>query len=309
MIATSIIMGRALAPVEASISHWRSFASARTAYHRLTTLLGAYDVNRERMHLPPPQGSISVENATLVPPGALKPTLISINFKLLPGEMLGVVGPSAAGKSCLARMLMGIWAPKVGHVRIDGADISEWDRDQLGRYVGYLPQDVELFEGTVAENIARFQQVCPDAVSQAALFANAHEMILRLPEGYETQIGEGGCALSGGQRQRIGLARAIYKLPRFIVLDEPNANLDSDGEAALLHTLRKMKELKRTIIIISHKRGALADADKLLVLDGGKVVAFDTRDEVLKTMWTPRVVQAKQAALAKQTGSAGGGSR
>jgi PrtD family type I secretion system ABC transporter len=290
MIASSIVMGRALAPVEASIAHWRSFISARTAYSRLTKLLSEYDINRERMKLPAPSGRIGVEGMTLVPPGATKPALISVSFQLAPGELLGVVGPSAAGKSSLARALMGIWAPKVGHVRLDGADIAEWDRKDLGRHLGYLPQEVELFDGTVAENIARFENVSPEAVNKAAQIANAHEMILRLPEGYDTQIGEGGCVLSGGQRQRIGLARAIYGLPCFIVLDEPNANLDADGEAALRITLKRLKEQRKTVIIISHKRSTLSDTDKLLVLDNGRVKSFGPRAEVLEQLWKPQVV-------------------
>jgi PrtD family type I secretion system ABC transporter len=284
MIAASIVMGRALAPVEASITHWRSFISARSAYSRLSKLLGDYDINRQRMQLPAPRGRVSVEGMTLVPPSAAKPALINVSFQLAPGELLGIVGPSAAGKSTLARALMGIWAPKMGNVRLDGADMAEWDRKDLGRHLGYLPQDVELFDGTVAENIARFEELVPDAVNRAAQIANAHEMILRLPEGYDTQIGEGGSVLSGGQRQRIGLARAIYNMPCLVVLDEPNANLDAEGEAALRVTLKRLKELKRTVIIISHKRSTLADMDKLLVLDGGRVKIFGPRVDVLKQL-------------------------
>ncbi|NJM34160.1 MAG: type I secretion system permease/ATPase [Rhodomicrobium sp.] len=295
MIASSIVMGRALAPVEASITHWRSFISARSAYSRLNKLLGEYDVNRKRMKLPVPSGRISVEGMTLVPPGASKPALINVSFQLTPGELLGVVGPSAAGKSSLARALMGIWPPKVGHVRLDGADIAEWDRKDLGRYLGYLPQDVELFDGTVADNIARFENFKPEDVNQAAQIANAHEMILRLPEGYDTQIGEGGSVLSGGQRQRIGLARAIYRMPCFIVLDEPNANLDSEGEAALRITLKRLKKLGKTVMIISHKRSTLSDTDKLLVLDAGRVKMFGPRSEVLQKLWTPQVVADQPA--------------
>ena len=296
MIAASIIMGRALAPVEASIAHWRSFVSARLAYGRITQMLCAHESGQAKMVLPAPTGAISVESATLVPPGASKPTLINISFQLSPGELLGVIGPSAAGKSCLARMLMGIWPPKMGHVRLDGADIAEWDREQLGGYVGYLPQDVELFDGTVAENIARFQKISPEAVVQAARIANAHEVILRLPEGYETQIGEGGCVLSGGQRQRVGLTRAIYQLPRLVVLDEPNANLDAEGEAALRSTLQHLKKLSLTVIVISHKQGSLADADKLLMLEGGKMLTFGPKDDVLKALWKPHVVNAQPRA-------------
>jgi PrtD family type I secretion system ABC transporter len=303
MIASSIVMGRALAPVEASIAHWRSFISSRSAYARLSKLLAEYDINRERMKLPTPRGKINVEGMTLVPPGANKPSLVSISFQLAQGDLLGIVGPSAAGKSSLARALMGIWAPKVGNVRLDGADLAEWDRKDLGRHLGYLPQEVELFDGTVAENIARFETVQHEAVSRAAQIANAHEMILRLPEGYDTQIGEGGCVLSGGQRQRLGLARAIYGLPCFIVLDEPNANLDADGEAALRVTLKRLKELRKTVVIISHKRSTLADTDKLLVLDGGRVKSFGPRAQVLEQLWKPQVV-ANPAQAARPAESA-----
>ncbi len=293
MIAASIVMGRALAPVEASITHWRSFVAARAAYGRLANLLGEYDLHRERLQLPAPRGQINVEGMTLVPPGAAKPALINVTFQLAPGELLGVIGPSAAGKSSLARAMMGIWAPKVGHVRLDGADIAEWDRKDLGRYLGYLPQDVELFDGTVADNIGRFEAYKAEAINQAAQIANAHDMILRLPEGYDTQIGEGGCVLSGGQRQRIGLARAIYGLPCFIVLDEPNANLDSEGEAALRVTLRRLKKLGKTVMIISHKRSTLADMDKMLVLDAGRVKLFGPKDEVLQKLWAPQAVAGR----------------
>lgn len=290
MIAASIVMGRALAPVEASIAHWRSFISARSAYGRLSRLLVEYDINRKRMTLPAPKGKVSVEGMTLVPPGAARPALINISFQLAPGELLGIVGPSAAGKSTLARALIGIWTPKVGHVRLDGADMADWDRKDLGRHLGYLPQDVELFDGSVADNIARYEEPNAEAVHNAARIANAHEMILRLPEGYDSQIGEGGCVLSGGQRQRIGLARALYRLPCFIVLDEPNANLDAEGEAALRLTLRKLKELQKTVIIISHKRSTLSDTDKLLVLDAGRVKTFGPRAEVLQKLWKPQMV-------------------
>ncbi len=298
MIAASIVMGRALAPVEASITHWRSFIAARSAYGRLSTLLAEYDINRQRMKLPAPKGRINVEGMTVVPPGAPKPSLINVSFQLAPGELLGVVGPSAAGKSSLARALMGIWTPKIGHVRLDGADMADWDRKDLGQYLGYLPQDVELFDGTVAENIARFEQPSAEAVHKAAQIANAHEMILQLPDGYDSQIGEGGCVLSGGQRQRIGLARAIYRLPCFIVLDEPNANLDSEGEAALHLTLKQLKALRKTVIIISHKRSTLADMDKLLVLDAGRVKMFGPKAEVMNKLWTPQVVPNASPAQA-----------
>jgi PrtD family type I secretion system ABC transporter len=300
MVAASIIMGRALAPVEASISHWRSFLAARSAYGRIGELLDQYDMSGEKMQLPPPKGAVSVERASLFPPGAERPALTAVSFQLKPGELLGIIGPSAAGKSCLARMLMGIWSPKAGHVRLDNVDIAEWDRNDLGQYLGFLPQDVELFDGTVAENIARFQDVASDDVLQAAKLANAHDMILRLPEGYDTPIGEGGSVLSGGQRQRVGLARALYKLPRFIVLDEPNASLDAEGEAALRLTLKHLKELGHTVAIISHKRSVLEGVDKLLVLEGGKISHFGERTEVLKKLWTPKVVTPMHSGGGRQ---------
>jgi PrtD family type I secretion system ABC transporter len=284
MIAASIIMSRALSPVESSIAHWRSFINARAAYARVTTLLGRRQAADTHMRLPAPSGALSVEGATLMAPGASKATLINIGFELKPGEMLGIIGPSAAGKSSLARMLMGIWTPMAGEVRLDGADIADWARSDVGKYVGYLPQNIELFDGTVAQNIARFQEGAHEAVIQAARLANVHEMILRLPDGYETSIGESGTALSGGQRQRVGLARAIYKAPMLIVLDEPNANLDGEGEAALSLALKRLKALKRTVIVISHKRSILACADKLLVLDGGRIRKFGPRVEVLQEL-------------------------
>jgi PrtD family type I secretion system ABC transporter len=284
MIAASIIMSRALSPVESSIAHWRSFINARAAYARVTTLLGRRQAADTHMRLPAPSGALSVEGATLMAPGASKATLINIGFELKPGEMLGIIGPSAAGKSSLARMLMGIWTPMAGEVRLDGADIADWARSDVGKYVGYLPQNIELFDGTVAQNIARFQEGAHEAVIQAARLAHVHEMILRLPDGYETSIGESGAALSGGQRQRVGLARAIYKAPMLIVLDEPNANLDGECEAALSLALKRLKALKRTVIVISHKRSILACADKLLVLDGGRIRKFGPRVEVLQEL-------------------------
>lgn len=300
MIAASILMGRALAPIEAAISHWRGFVAARSAYARMIALLNRYQVPEDRVPLPTPEGNVSVEGATLVPPGSERATLFNVSFQLPAGEMLGVIGPSAAGKSSLARMLIGIWPPKLGHVRLDGAEVADWDREEFGKHVGYLPQDVELFDGTVAENIARFQEGSSDNVIQAAKLANAHEMILRLSNGYDTWIGEGGAILSGGQRQRVGLARALYMIPRMIILDEPNSNLDSNGEEALRATLRYMKELRRTVIIISHKRSILSDVDKLLVMDNGRIMKFGPRDQILEELFTPRVVREPQPSVEEQ---------
>src|SRR5262249_19542245 len=234
MIAASIIMSRALAPVEIAVANWRGFIAARAAYDRIRTLLALIPAETKKMALPAPSGDISVENVIAGAPGTQEAILHGMSFIVRPGEILGVVGPSAAGKSSLARVLVGVWPPVVGKVRIDGADLLHWNAEQLGRHIGYLPQDVELFSGSIAENICRFEQLDHEEVIAAAKMAGVHDMIQTMPAGYNTQIGEGGHALSGGTRQRIGLSRALYRKPTFIVLDEPNANLDADGEAALL---------------------------------------------------------------------------
>ena len=274
-------MGRALAPVESAINNWRQFISARSAYGRLQKLLDVNPSRLETLPLPEPEGHLRVENVTAMPPQGGKPILQGVSFELSPGQMLGVIGPSAAGKSTLARLLVGVWPRAAGHVRLDGAELANWPPEQLGKNIGYLPQDVELLSGSIAENIARMHQPVSEKVIAAARLCDAHEMILRLPEGYETQIGEGGCVLSGGQRQRIALARALYDDPCLIVLDEPNANLDSDGEAALQKTLTRMKARHRTIVIVSHRPAILTAVDFVLVLRGGQLETAGPRDEVL----------------------------
>jgi PrtD family type I secretion system ABC transporter len=281
MIAASILLGRALAPVEQSIGAWRSFVTARTSHGRLQELLLSIPEEAPAMELPPPQGHIHVENLSMIPPGAEKPVLRNINFALAPGETLGLVGPSAAGKSTLCRLLVGVWAPTVGSVRLDAAEVHTWNREAFGRYVGYLPQDVELFNGTVRQNIARMGDAEDSEVVEAARLADVHEMILRLPQGYDTQIGMGGAVLSAGQRQRIGLARALFRQPRVIVLDEPNASLDRVGEAALLRALNSLKKLGTTIVIVAHHASMLGGVDKVLVLNEGRVSAFGPKNEVL----------------------------
>jgi PrtD family type I secretion system ABC transporter len=281
MIAASILLGRALAPVEQSIAGWRSFVMARTSYGRLQELLQMTPEDTPAMELPPPAGHIHVENVSLIPPGAEKPVLRNINFALAPGETLGLVGPSAAGKSCLCRLLVGVWAPTVGSIRLDAAEVHAWNREAFGRYVGYLPQDVELFNGTVRQNIARMGEAEDSEVIEAARLADVHEMILHLPQGYDTQMGMGGAALSAGQRQRIGLARALFRQPRVIVLDEPNASLDRVGEAALLRALNSLKKLGATIIIVAHHASMLGGVDKILVLNEGRVSAFGPKTEVM----------------------------
>jgi ATP-binding cassette, subfamily C, bacterial len=298
MVAASIIMGRALAPVEVAVSQWKSFLAARTAYDRIKTLLGIVPAEPAKISLPPPKGTISVENVLVVPPGGKEPVLREVSFALQPGEIIGVVGPSAAGKSSLARALVGVWRLAVGKVRIDGAELGHWNSEQLGQFIGYLPQDVELLAGSVAENISRFGELDEEKIFAAAEMAGVHKLVQNLPDGYNTQVGEGGHSLSGGQRQRIGLARALYGKPPLIVLDEPNASLDSEGEAALLAAAQQLKREHCTVVLIAHKTNILAVVDKVLVLSGGRVQAFGGRDEILSKLFAPRISQMPSHAQA-----------
>ena len=295
MIAASIMMGRALAPVEIAVGSWKHFLTARSAYDRLNNLLKAVPAQREFMHLPPPRGVLQVEQAIVVPPGSTVPALRGVGFNVAAGDIVGIIGPSAAGKSTLARLLVGVWPPYSGKVRIDGADIMTWDRERLGPYIGYLPQDVELFEGTIAENIARFGEVNAEQVILAAQRAGVHELVLKLPAGYDTQIGPGGQTLSGGQRQRIGLARALHGDPAIIVLDEPNSNLDNDGEAALARTVADLKARKRTTLVITHRPSLLASVDYIMVMREGLIEKFGPRDEILGQYLRPAAVPSAPA--------------
>lgn len=281
MIAGSILLGRALGPIDQMIGVWKQFVSARSQYQRLNDILDKVGEEPERMSLPAPKGSILAENVTVAPPGSKSPVVKGVSFKVDPGEMVGVIGPSAAGKSTLARALLGIWPTMGGKMRLDGADIFNWKREELGPHIGYLPQDIELFEGSISENIARFGEVDSQAVVKAAQMAGVHDMILRLPEGYDTMIGATGGALSGGQRQRIGLARAIYGNPRLVVLDEPNSNLDDQGEAALAVALQNLKETGATVFIITHRASVLSQVQKLMVMREGALAMFGPRDQVL----------------------------
>lgn len=281
MVAASIIIGRALAPVEMAVSQWKAFLAARSAYERINDLLEAVPDEPVRMKLPAPKGSLILENVSVTPPGGTVPTISGVNLSIEAGSIVGVVGPSAAGKSTLARAMVGVW-PAEGAIRIDGSELSHWDREELGKHIGYLPQDVELFAGTVAENISRFSAASEVDIIQAASLAGLHGMIQGLPGGYNTQIGDGGVALSGGQRQRIGLARALFNVPTLVVLDEPNASLDGEGEAALLAAVQKLKLMKRTVLLITHKMNILSAVDRILVLGRGEVQAFGDRDEILR---------------------------
>ena len=281
MIAGSIIMGRALAPLDLMIATWKGFSGARMSYKRIDQLLKDFPKNKEYMELPAPKGFISVEGVYAKPPASNKYTLENLNFSINKGDILGVIGASAAGKSTLARIILGVWPVQIGTVRIDGADISQWDREHLGKYIGYLPQDIELFSGTISENIARFNEVDSQKVIEAAMKAGVHEMILRLPEGYDTVIGSGAVVLSGGQRQRIGLARAIYDNPVFVVLDEPNSNLDEQGELALLKTVEELKQSGTTVVIITHRPNILKVTNKILIMNSGKIERYASTEEIL----------------------------
>jgi ATP-binding cassette, subfamily C, type I secretion system permease/ATPase len=281
MIGASIILGRALAPVEQMIAGWRNLVAARAAFQRVKKALDGLPPRDARTQLPAPQGRVTLENVLFQPAGAKEPVIKGVSFELEPGQAMALIGPSAAGKTTLVRLIVGNWIPQRGSVRLDGAELHSWDADALGPHIGYLPQDVELFAGTVRDNVARMGEG-PDAmVIEAAQRAQAHEMILELPNGYDTEIGDGGAFLSGGQRQRIGLARALYGNPKLIILDEPNASLDSAAENRLMQTLFQLKEQKTTIILITHRLSLVAVADRVLLMKAGTVEAFGPRDEVM----------------------------
>lgn len=284
MIAGSILMGRALAPVDLMISSWNGLNSARSAHQRLSELLTTIPASQRKMPLPDPEGAVSVEALAVVPPGSRVPALRGVQFDVQPGEHVGIIGPSAAGKSSLSRALLGIWPAVNGVVRIDGADVQHYNRDELGPHIGYLPQDIELFDGTISENIARFGDVDPQLVVAAAKKAGVHEMILKLPNAYDTVIGGSSGALSGGQRQRVGLARALYGSPCLVVLDEPNSNLDEQGEQALSQAIQSIKQEGTTLFVVSHRPSILKHIDKLLVLKEGQVQMYGPKDEVMKQL-------------------------
>ncbi|SRR5579883_841757 len=295
MFAASLLLGRALQPVEQITGTWRTLVSVRGAVRRLRGLFANAATRRPSLDLPKPKGHLQVEGLSYQPVGGLKPLLRGVSFELKPGEVLGIVGPSGAGKSTLARHLVGVLAPSAGTARLDSADVSDWARGGLGKHVGYLPQDIELFADTVTNNINRFQPGDDEATLRAAAMAGVHELILRLPKGYDTAIGEGGAILSGGMRQRLGLARAVYADPSLVVLDEPNSNLDGEGDIALAHCIQQLKDRGTTVVLISHQQGLLAVTDKILVLNEGTVAAFGPRAEMLERLQPRRLAPVKAA--------------
>lgn len=285
MIAGSILMGRALAPIEQAVGGWPLVSRAREGHARLADLLSRTPVDPPRTTLPRPKAILEAQNLSVVPPGDSQPVLRSVSFRLEPGQALGIIGPSGSGKSSLARALIGVWRPAGGKVRLDGATLDQYDPDVLGSYFGYLPQRITLFDGTIAQNIARLQEN-PDGlkVVEAAKKAAAHDMIVKLPDGYDTRVSTLGGRLSGGQIQRIGLARALYGDPLILVLDEPNSNLDNDGSLALNLAIREMKADGRAVLIMAHRPAAIQECDLLLVLEDGTRRAFGPRDQVLREM-------------------------
>ncbi len=296
LFANMILAARALQPIERLVSSWDGLTNGYRAFERLNALFADYKAGKPATSLPKPLGQLSVEGVNFAPVGATRFVLQGLSFKIEPGEMLGVIGPSGAGKSSLARLMVGIWQPNSGHVRLDGADVYSWDRSEFGRHVGYLPQDTELFSGTIRDNIARFRSdVDDEQVVRAAQVAGVHQLILRLPNGYDTELGETGHVLSAGQRQRVGLARALLGQPRLIVLDEPNAALDAEGEEALVKALDALKAGGSTIVIVSHKPSVFRSADKMLMLRDGRIEMFGPRDQVMARVVqpaTPRAIEA-----------------
>lgn len=288
IIAAAILSGKAVNPIGQVIGSWKSLLSARASYARLQQLLDAMPSQRRQLSLPAPKGRLQLVSVVARAPGTEHTVLRGVSLEIAPGEALGIIGPSAAGKSTLARVMFGIWPVVAGSVRLDGAEIDLYNRDELGHYLGYLPQDTELFAGTIAENIARFNQIDDARVVEAARRAHVHELIGQLPEGYNTLIGPGGAGLSGGQRQRIGLARALYGDPRLVILDEPNASLDERGEAALFEALSDLRSAGCTVVVISHRPNMLKAVDRVLALKQGQVEAFGQRDEVLARVLKPK---------------------
>lgn len=296
MIAASIIMGRALSPIDQAMGTYKQSLEAWGAYKKIQHTLNNSGNAAQRMELPKPHGALTAEGVSFSVQE--RPLLQGVSFRLKPGTALAIIGPSASGKSTLCKLLLGVWPLGGGKVRLDGADLASWDSEQLGKHLGYLPQEVELFAGTVAENIARMGPVEPEQVVQAARLAGVHDLVLRLPQGYDTPIGDFGQALSGGQRQRIGLARALYGNPQVIILDEPNSNLDEEGEIRLMQCLTHLRQTGTTIVLVAHKPSLLAAADEILAMQQGRVALYGPRDAVLQKM--AEIRQKQQQTIARQ---------
>ncbi|MFB9887877.1 type I secretion system permease/ATPase [Balneatrix alpica] len=298
MIAGSILLSRALSPIDLLVGSWKGFINAKGQYDRLNEILENMPKETEKMSLPAPKGEINFEQAFVTPPGSRMPVIKGINLHIPAGQIVGIIGPSGAGKTTLARALLGIWPCSQGCIRLDGADIFHWSRDEIGSHIGYLPQDIELFEGTISENISRFaDQPKSEDVIAAAQLAGVHDMILQLPQGYDTHIGQAAGVLSGGQRQRLGLARALYGMPSLIVLDEPNSNLDDEGEKALFKSLQELKKAAKTVFVISHRSSLLAYVDSLILLRDGSVSMAGPRDMVLQ-----KLAESKHSSVGKANG-------
>ena len=290
VMAASMLISKAISPIQKLLTSWKDIVSARQAYDRLNALLLSDEKRQSQMQLPPVMGSLEVTKASAVPPGHNKAVIVDMDFKLSPGQAVAVVGPSASGKTCLVRMLIGVWKPARGSVRLDGVEISDWNHDEFGPQIGYVPQEIEFFEGSVAENIARLGEIDPEKVVQAAKLIGMHETILAFPKGYDTELGETGFALSGGQRQRLAICRALYGIPKFIVMDEPNANLDEIGESALANAITYLKSQGCSVVITTHRPRLVSVADNLLVLRNGTQVGFGPADDMINAVRNLQVV-------------------
>jgi len=296
VMAASMLISKAISPIQKLVSGWKEIISARQSYERLNALLSSDYKRDNQMQLPPVSGNLKVSKASVIPPGHDKPVLLEIQFEVKPGQAVAIVGPSAAGKTCLSRLLIGVWKPVKGSVRLDGVEIADWNHDEFGPQIGYVPQEIEFFEGSVAENIARLGQIDPDKVVQAAKLIGMHETILAFPDGYNTELGETGFALSGGQRQRLAIARAFYGMPKYIVMDEPNANLDEVGESALVNAVAYMKSQGSAIVMTTHRPRLVSVVDNLLVLRNGQQVGFGPADEMINAVRNLQVVTPGEQA-------------
>jgi ABC-type protease/lipase transport system fused ATPase/permease subunit len=296
VMAASMLIARSVSPLQNLILNWPNIVRARQAYDRLNQLLQEDEQRGLQMALPTPQGRLVVEGLAATPPGANKPVLASVGFTLEPGQALAIVGPSASGKSSLARLLVGVWKPGAGSVRLDGVEISAWNHDELGPHMGYVPQEIEFYEGSVAENIARLGEVDADKVVAAARLVGLHETILSWPKGYDTMLGDAGFAISGGQRQRLAIARALYGDPAYVVFDEPNANLDEPGEQALIATLRHLRERGATVVLTTHRPRVIGIMDRMLVLKNGRQVGFGAPKDLFAAVQRPLAVPTASPA-------------